>query len=134
VRSVDDETIRHYKAMVGHFGYGCEPASAASVAGAHLLMQEGLIKPTDRVACILTGHVLKDPDVTVAYHTGLDAKAAKQPLPDASTWPLSQRGRWANPPVKVPDDLEAILRAMGLDPAGLDLAGVGSVAAVGKDY
>jgi threonine synthase len=134
VRSVDDETIKHYKAMVGHFGYGCEPASGASVAGAHMLLQEGLIKPTDRVVCILTGHILKDPDVTVSYHTGLDAKAAKQPLPDAAAWPKEQRGRWANPPVAVPDDLGAILHAMGADTAGIDLSAVGSVQAMGKDY
>ena len=120
VRSVDDDTIRHYKAMVGHFGYGCEPASAASVAGAHALLKEGLIRPTDRVACILTGHVLKDPDVTVSYHTGLDAKAAKQPLPDSASWPESLRGRWANPPIRVPDDLGAILAAMGV--SGVDVA------------
>ncbi len=122
VRSVDDDTIRSAKAMVGHFGYGCEPASGASVAGAAMLLREGVIKPTERVVCILTGHVLKDPDVTVGYHTGLDAKAAQQPLPDAASWPPSRRGKWANPPVKVPDDLQAILRAMGVDSA---LAGGG---------
>lgn len=121
VRNVDDDTIRHYKAMVGRFGYGCEPASAASVAGAELLRKEGIIQRGQTVVCILTGHVLKDPDVTVGYHTGLDAKAAKQPLPDAAGWPMSQRGTWANPPIKVADDLEEILRAMGIDPARLDL-------------
>src|SRR5690606_29038592 len=36
VRQVDDETILEHKAMVGRMGFGCEPASAASVAGAHL--------------------------------------------------------------------------------------------------
>ncbi|MFO0492633.1 MAG: threonine synthase, partial [bacterium] len=43
VRSVPDETIKHYKALVGRFGFGCEPASAASLAGAHMLLQEGHI-------------------------------------------------------------------------------------------
>lgn len=108
VRSVDDDTIRHYKAMVGAFGFGCEPASACSVAGAHLLMKEGLVKPHHTVACVLTGHALKDPDVTVGYHTGLNTKASAQPLP---TTPPP--GRFANPPVKVADDLDAILAAMG---------------------
>jgi len=134
VRSVDDDSIRHYKAMVGHFGFGCEPASGASVAGAHRLRQEGVIKPGERVVCILTGHILKDPDVTVSYHTGLDAKAAKQALPDASKWPMDQRGRWSNPPVKVPDDLEAILHAMGVDTRGVDLAAIEQVAGAGKEY
>ncbi len=109
VRAVDDETMKHYKAAVGKFGFGCEPASAASVAGAHLLLKEGLIKPHHVVACILTGHLLKDPDVTVGYHTGLNTKAAPQPAPSSPP-----AGRYANPPVKVKDDLNEILRAMGV--------------------
>lgn len=129
VRAVSDETIKEYKALVGRYGFGCEPASAASVAGAHRLLQEGVIRPGDRVVCILTGHILKDPDVTVGYHTGLDAKSAKQPLP-------TQRphGEYANPPVKVADDLGEILRAMGVDTSTLNLADVGSVRSAGKDY
>ncbi len=96
VRSVSDETIKEFKALVGKFGYGCEPASAASVAGAHALLQEGVIKRGQRVVCILTGHQLKDPDVTVGYHTGLGEKA-------------TVGGRYANAPVKVADELEAVL-------------------------
>ncbi len=97
VRSVDDDTIRDYKALIGRFGMGCEPASAASIAGAHMLLQQGIIRPTERVVCILTGHVLKDPDVTVGYHTATG----------------DQKRAHANPPVKVGDDLDDILRAMG---------------------
>ncbi len=129
VRSVSDETIRKYKALVGKFGYGCEPASAASVAGAHLLLQEGLIRPGQTVACVLTGHLLKDPDVTVSYHTGLDAKAAKQPLPTEKP-----AGEYANPPVPVADELGAILHAMGVDTTGLDLAAANAASGgVGKE-
>ncbi|HYF15555.1 MAG TPA: threonine synthase [Phycisphaerales bacterium] len=95
VRAIDDETIVEHKALVGRYGFGCEPASAASVAGARLLVQEGVIKPGERVACVLTGHLLKDPDVTVRYHTGETA------------------GAHANRPIRVPDDLDAILKAMG---------------------
>jgi threonine synthase len=117
VRHVTDDEIREGKALVGRFGYGCEPASGASVAGARRLLAEGLIRPGQRVVCVLTGHQLKDPDVTIAYHTGLDARAAQQALPDARAWPPEQRGRYANPPIRVADDLGQILRAMGLDPA-----------------
>jgi threonine synthase len=117
VRHVTDDQIRESKALVGRYGYGCEPASAASVAGARQLLGEGLIRPGQRVVCVLTGHQLKDPDVTIAYHTGLDAKAAQQALPDARAWPPERRGRYANPPLQVADDLAEILRAMGLDPA-----------------
>lgn len=121
VRSVGDETIREYKAAVGRFGFGCEPASAASVAGAHALLREGVIRPGQTVVCILTGHILKDPDVTVAYHTGLDAKAAKQPMPTSRP-----PGKYANPPIQVADDLQAILKAMGVETRGIDLSGAGA--------
>ena len=57
------------KARVGAGGLGCEPASAASVAGAKRLREEGVIAPSDRVVCVLTGHQLKDPTATVAYHS-----------------------------------------------------------------
>ena len=62
VREVTDQEILDAKAQVGAGGLGCEPASAASVAGAKLLVAEGVIAPDERVVCILTGHQLKDPD------------------------------------------------------------------------
>ena len=66
---VIDQEIMDAKARVGAGGLGCEPASAASVAGAKRLREEGVIAPSDRVVCILTGHQLKDPTATVAYHS-----------------------------------------------------------------
>lgn len=68
VRDVSDQEILDAKAQVGAGGFGCEPASGASVAGAKLLRSEGIISADDRVVCILTGHQLKDPTTTVAYH------------------------------------------------------------------
>ena len=68
VRSVSDTDIVNGKALVGKYGFGCEPASGASIAGAKLLREQGIIAASDRVVCILTGHILKDPDVTVGYH------------------------------------------------------------------
>ena len=110
VREVDDETILEHKAMVGRFGFGCEPASAASVAGAHLLREEGVIDRDARVVCILTGHELKDPDATVKYHTGIDMKSVQDKA--SRTKPA---GRLANPPIPVADDLDAIIRAIAPD-------------------
>lgn len=112
VRSVDDNTIVEHKAMVGRYGFGCEPASAASVAGARMLLKEGVIKPDERVVCILTGHQLKDPDVTVEYHTGMKKSdaATKSPTNEAD----APHGLIANRPIRVADDLDAILRAMGV--------------------
>jgi threonine synthase len=69
VRQVSDQEIMDAKAQVGAGGIGCEPASAASVAGAKLLREQGVIGSDERVVCILTGHQLKDPTATVAYHT-----------------------------------------------------------------
>jgi len=112
VREVDDETILEHKAMVGRFGFGCEPASAASVAGAHMLVDEGVIDRDAEVVCILTGHQLKDPDATVKYHTGIDMKAAQELAPHTEP-----HGKLANPPVPVPDDLLAIVEALGGDPS-----------------
>lgn len=112
VRSVDDHCIVEHKALVGRYGFGCEPASAASVAGARILRQQGVIKPHETVVCVLTGHALKDPDVTVRYHMGRTGPRA-QSGPEASDVRIPL-GTVANPPVRVADDLEAIIGAMGL--------------------
>lgn len=113
VRSVSDDDILEHKALVGRFGYGCEPASAASVAGARLLLQEGVIRPDETVVCILTGHQLKDPDATVTYHTGVDSKAAQSEI--APHHKHAPSGRWANQPIRVADNVGAIMRAMGIE-------------------
>jgi threonine synthase len=112
VRSVDDHCIAEHKAMVGRYGFGCEPASACSVAGARILRREGVIKDGETVACVLTGHQLKDPDVTVGYHTGraMGKASTGEKSADISI-PL---GSCANRPIRVPDDLDEILRAMGV--------------------
>lgn len=116
VRTVDDHCIIEHKALVGRHGFGCEPASGASVAGARKLLEEGVIRPDETVVCILTGHLLKDPDVTVRYHTGTARSAEKDTTgstgsPDFAL-PL---GAIANRPIPVDDDAEAIISAMGLD-------------------
>lgn len=62
VTDVTDLEILEAKTVVDRAGIGCEPASAASVAGARRLVREGVIGPRERVVAVLTGHVLKDPD------------------------------------------------------------------------
>lgn len=107
VREVSDQQILDAKAQVGAGGFGCEPASGASVAGAKLLLEEGVISPDERVVCILTGHVLKDPDATVAYHTSdqekFDSVLGSRGVRDAS---------FANRAVAVGNDLEEIVRVI----------------------
>src|SRR5260370_3487114 len=60
VREATDQEILDAKAKIAAGGLGCEPASAASAAGARKLRRQSIIAPSDRAACILTGHHLKD--------------------------------------------------------------------------
>jgi threonine synthase len=93
VRAVSDEDICDAKAVIGKYGLGCEPASAASVAGLKLLRAEGVIGEDERVACVLTGHALKDPNVTVNYHK-------------------EKQGPFSNPPIEAPNNLDEIIKLM----------------------
>jgi threonine synthase len=70
VESVTDQEILDAKAMIDRVGIGCEPASACSLAGTKKLVDTGVIQPDETVLGILTGHVLKDPDATIGYHSG----------------------------------------------------------------
>lgn len=60
VISVTDQEILESKNRIDSAGIGCEPASAASIAGIKKLRQLGILKKDDRVVAILTGHMLKD--------------------------------------------------------------------------
>jgi threonine synthase len=91
VRAVTDKEICDAKAIIGKYGLGCEPASAATIAGLKHLRTEGVIAADERVACVLTGHPLKDPNVTVNYHK-------------------EKQGEFSNPPVEVPNDLDEIIK------------------------
>jgi threonine synthase len=112
VREVTDDEILEHRAMVARWGFGCEPASAATVAGLSKLMTEGTIGADERVVCIMTGHELKDPNATVKYHTGVDMKSVQDLAPRSEP-----HGKLSNRPVAVEDDLPAIIRALGGDPA-----------------
>ncbi|MBI1743381.1 threonine synthase [Candidatus Acetothermia bacterium] len=69
VESVTDKEILEAKAVIDNSGIGCEPASAATVAGTRKLMKKRIIKPSETVAGILTGHLLKDPEVAMMVYT-----------------------------------------------------------------
>lgn len=109
VREVTDQEILDAKAQVGAAGLGCEPASAASVAGTRALVQEGIIDPGERVVCILTGHQLKDPNATVAYHT-TDQEMFNKVLGSRGV----RRAAFANRAVAVPNDMNEIIKAIRL--------------------
>jgi threonine synthase len=62
VRAVsDDEILDAYRFLAAHEGVFCEPASSASVAGLLKYGAEGC----QRIACVLTGHGLKDPQTAL---------------------------------------------------------------------
>lgn len=93
--SVTDGQIMEAKAVVDRSGIGCEPASAASVAGLKKLVQQGIIDREETAVCILTGHILKDTQAMCDYD------------PD-----VSRRGGGANPIQPMPLDVHAIRRLM----------------------
>jgi threonine synthase len=68
VLAVTDAVILEAKAAVDGCGVGCEPASAASVAGVRDLVRRGLMAPEQHAVAVLTGHVLKDPGMLLTYH------------------------------------------------------------------
>lgn len=82
----DDEILEAYKLLAAREGVFCEPASAASVAGAIKMKKEGVLTDGDTVVCTLTGHGLKDPDRAMSV---------------------------AQKPTKVAADTKKILKAMG---------------------
>ncbi len=98
VAEVTDEEIMDAKAQVDSAGIGCEPASAAAVAGTKKLVREGAIRPGDRVVAVLTGHHLKDPQATLDYHLG----KLEGTIP-----------AYANRPMVVEPTLEAVREALG---------------------
>ena len=102
VEKVTEQEIADAKAVIGRCGIGCEPASAATLAGIKKLTAAGVIAADADVVAVLTGHVLKDPDYIYRYHTGaLDA-------PDGSRL----RSTFGNEPVVVPNNADEIARIL----------------------
>ena len=61
----DEEILRMQRDLARKEGIGVEPASAASVAGIRKLAGNGMIDRDERIVCIVTGHLLKDPDTVI---------------------------------------------------------------------
>ncbi|MEQ8832811.1 MAG: threonine synthase [Miltoncostaeaceae bacterium] len=69
--ATDDEILAAYRLLAAEEGIFCEPASAASLAGAMKRVESGDLRPGERVVCVLTGHGLKDPDTAIANSEGV---------------------------------------------------------------
>ena len=97
VESVSDAEILDAKAMIDRAGIGCEPASAATLAGLRKLVESGVIGRESTVCGILTGHLMKDADAVMDYHLG--PGSAERPL--------------ANRPVVIDPSLAALEGVLG---------------------
>ena len=62
----DAEILAMQRDLARKEGIGVEPASAASVAGIKRLVEEGAIDRDERIVCVVTGHLLKDPETVIA--------------------------------------------------------------------
>jgi threonine synthase len=74
--AISDEEITDAQRTLAAEGVGVEPASAASVAGLRKLREAGVVDSDEDVACLTTGHLLKDPDAAAA------AGSEPEPVPD----------------------------------------------------
>jgi threonine synthase len=81
VTAVPDEELLEAKAVIDASGVGCEPASAASVAGTRQLVRQGVVQRDERVVAVLTGHLLKDPEAVVAFHRHGEGRPALANVP-----------------------------------------------------
>ena len=102
---VTDPEIALAKAEIGSDGIGCEPASAATLAGLKKLLQQGIVKPQESVVLVLTGHLLKDPEFTLNYHRG-------ELFPFASAAEKQMLLREQRAPVVLEADPKAVIREL----------------------
>jgi len=102
VEIASEQEIADAKAVIGKSGIGCEPASAATLAGIRKLVGQGVIGRNENVLAILTGSLLKDPDYIYRYHTG----ELKSPQGNAI------EGTFSNRPRVVESSAAAILKML----------------------
>jgi threonine synthase len=103
VEKVSEQEIADAKAVIGRCGIGCEPASAATLAGIRKLAAAGVMRGDADVVAVLTGNVLKDPDYIYRYHTGeLEGPGGERIAPT-----------FGNRPLVVPNDRRRIAELLG---------------------
>ena len=81
----DEEILAMQRDLARKEGIGVEPASAASVAGIKKMAEEGLLDRDERIVCVVTGHLLKDPETVI---------------------------KQCEPPVEIDADLESLLSVL----------------------
>jgi threonine synthase len=103
VVAVSEDEIATAKAVLGRDGVGCEPASAATLAGLRRVIEAHPERRGERIVCVLTGLGLKDPDYSVRYHQG-ELAFEGRPV----------RAELANAPRRVGASAMEIAAAMGI--------------------
>jgi threonine synthase len=98
VEKVTEQEIADAKAVIGRCGIGCEPASAATLAGIRKLTSAGIMRPDADVVAVLTGNVLKDPTYIHQYHTGVLVTGTGEAITP----------NFGNPPVLLPNSEDVI--------------------------
>lgn len=101
VERVSEQEIADAKAVIGTDGIGCEPASAATLAGIRRLVESEIIGRSQSVVAVLTGNLLKDPSYTIGYHM------EKLALGDVEI-----KGRFLNKPMRTSADKNEIKRLL----------------------
>jgi len=103
VEKVTEQEIADAKAIIGLSGIGCEPASAATLAGIRKLTNAGVIDKSGFIVAVLTGNVLKDPSYIHEYHTGV----LKSPRG------AQIRSSFENPPIVLRAESDLIAQFLG---------------------
>lgn len=75
VEQVSDEEIMAAKREIDGMGIGCEPASAATLAGVKKLKAAGIMKDGEQIVCVLTGNILKDPEANMRMENVVEIDA-----------------------------------------------------------
>jgi threonine synthase len=108
VEQATEQEMALAKAQIGAEGVGCEPASAATLAGLKKLVAQGKITREERVVILLTGHTLKDSDYTIKYHKG--ELLYPEEMAGASQAEREQHTALMRPPIVLDADLDVVLR------------------------
>jgi len=75
VEEVTDDELMSAKRAIDGMGIGCEPASATTLAGVEKLRAKGVMKDGERIVCVLTGNILKDPEANFRAERVLEIDA-----------------------------------------------------------
>ena len=91
----DEEILAMQRDLAQKEGIGVEPASAASVAGVKKLVEAGVIDHDERIVCVVTGPLLKDPETVIKQCSPpIDCGARLESLPSVLQILSSKRYRF----------------------------------------